>query len=362
MNALKYLPIAACSMLLAVPAPTYGQETNAEGYVTYSSHEELVEAARAESGTLMVTMGHDQDVVDEVIELFTSKYDFVEAQGQEVGDADARILLELQAGTHQGDIIHVEEEEGLDNYYPHLYKLDFLAMAKEGVVDIPVEMINPEEPQVVAVGSALAGVSYNADVLPAHLVPDSYEDLLNPELKDSGLLWTDVSQATGIAALFTVWGEDRVIDYAKKLGEQNPVWTTGATRSITAMAAGETAIGSLNHYHSVVRIQQRDAPHIRAVLIEPVPVRLNELLAINANSTMPATAALFIEFTASLEVQEIFNREGPIQGSVFREGSEAANLVEGKEIAFVGWDDIDRIEEIQDKIFEAWGFPVAQPR
>ena len=65
----------------------------------------------------------------------------------------------------------------------------------------------------------------------------SYEDLLNPKLKN-GKIWVDVSQAAGLAALFVVWGKDKLIDYATKLGEQKPVWTTGNTRSLTAMAAG----------------------------------------------------------------------------------------------------------------------------
>jgi ABC-type Fe3+ transport system substrate-binding protein len=138
------------------------------------------------------------------------------------------------------------------------------------------------------------------------------------------------------------------------------VWTTGATRSITAMAAGEYAIGSLNHYHSVIRIrEQRKAPHVHAVLLEPVPVRLNNIWGINGKSTRPAAATLFIEFAASDKVQEIFDREGPVKASVFKTGSLPNKLVEGKQIAFVGWDDVDQIEPMQKRIFESWKFPVA---
>jgi hypothetical protein len=35
-------------------------------------------------------------------------------------------------------------------------------------------------------------------------------------------------------------------------------------------------------------------------------------------------------------------------------------LVEGKQIAFVGWDDVDQIEPMQKRIFESWKFPVAK--
>jgi ABC-type Fe3+ transport system substrate-binding protein len=175
------------------------------------------------------------------------------------------------------------------------------------------------------------------------------------------MIWVDVSQASGLAALFVVWGKDKVIDYTTKLGEQKPVWTTGATRSITAMAAGEYAIGSLNHYHSVIRIREkRKAPHIHAVLLDPVPVRLNNIWGINGKSPRPAAATLFIEFAASDKVQEIFDREGPVKASVFKPGSLPNKLVEGKQVAFVGWDDVDQIEPMQKRIFASWKFPVAK--
>jgi ABC-type Fe3+ transport system substrate-binding protein len=359
MNALKCLFVAACSTVLLAPAASYGAEKNAAGFTTYSSHDELVKAAKAESGTLNVIIAQTQAGVDEIVKLFTATYG-IKAVGQEVGNSDARVLLELKAGTHRNDVVHLEEELGLDNYYPHLYKMDLLGMAEKKVLDMPVKMVNPKQPNVAALGSALSGVSYNSNVLPPDLVPKSYEDLLNPKLKD-GQIWVDVSQASGLAALAVVWGKDKVLDYTTKLAEQKPVWTTGATRSITAMAAGEYAMGSLNHYHSVIRLRERrKAPHVHAVLLEPVPVRLNNIWAINEKTTMPATAALFIEFSASDKVQEIFDREGPIKASVFKAGSLPNKLVEGKEIAFVGWDDIDTIEALQKQIFESWKFPVAK--
>lgn len=360
MTTMKLMLGAACAALLCAPLPAMAADKNAAGFLTWSSHDELVKAARAETGTLTVTLSHTQAAVNEVIKLFTETYS-VKATGQEVGNADARVLLELTAGTHKGDIVHMEEELGLANYYPHMLKVDFLEMAKKGALDIPAPMINPKHPNVVAVGSALAGISYNSKVLPPDLVPKTYEDLLNPKLKNSGMLWVDVSQASGLAALFVVWGKDKVIEYTTKLGEQRPVWTTGATRSITAMAAGEYAIGSLNHYHSVIRIRdQRKAPQLEAVLLEPVPVRLNQILSINAKTAMPATAALFIAFAAGDKVQQVFDREGPIKASVFKPGSLPNKLVEGKKVAFVGWDDIDQIEPMQKRIFESWKFPVAK--
>src|SRR5918998_453043 len=147
MKALKHLLTAACCMVLPAPAISYGAEKSAAGYLSYASHDELVKAAKAESGTLNVTFAQTQAAVDEIVKLFTSTYG-VKAVGQEVGNADSRILLEIKAGTHKGDIVHLEEELGLGNYYPHLYKMDFLGMAEKKVVELPVKMVNPKQPNV----------------------------------------------------------------------------------------------------------------------------------------------------------------------------------------------------------------------
>jgi ABC-type Fe3+ transport system substrate-binding protein len=358
MNALKSLLVAACGAVLLAPAASHAVEKNAAGFVSYVSHDELVKAAKAESGTLQVTFAQSQAGVDEIVKLFTATYG-IKAVGQEVGKSDSRMLLEVKAGIHKSDVMSMEEELGLANYYPHLYKMDFLGMAEKKVIDMPVKMVNPRQPNAVAIGSMLSAVSYNAKVLPPDLVPKSYEDLLNPKLKN-GQIWVDVSQAAGLAALFVVWGKDKLIDYTTKLGEQKPVWTTGNTRSLSAMAAGEYAIGSVNHYHTIIRMrEQRKAPHVQALLLEPVPVRLNNVLAVNGATKMPASATLFIEFLASDKVQQMFDIEGPIKASVFNPGSLSNKLVEGKQIAFVGWDDIDQIEPMQKRIFESWKFPVA---
>src|SRR5918998_371978 len=133
MKALKYLLVAACSTALLAPVASYGQEKNAAGFVSYKSHDDIVKAAQAESGTLNVIIAQTQTGVDEVVKLFMAKYPFAKAVGQDVGNSDARVLLELKAGTHKNDVVHLEEELGLANYYPHLYKMDLVGMAEKKI-------------------------------------------------------------------------------------------------------------------------------------------------------------------------------------------------------------------------------------
>ena len=52
--------------------------------------------------------------------------------------------------------------------------MDILGMAEKKVIDLPVKMINSKQPNTIALGSALAGVSYNSKLLPPGFVSNSY--------------------------------------------------------------------------------------------------------------------------------------------------------------------------------------------
>src|SRR5262249_26547923 len=74
MNALQCLFVAACSTALLTPTASDAVERNAAGFVSYASHDELVKAAKAESGTLQVMFTQPQAGVDEIVKLFTATY------------------------------------------------------------------------------------------------------------------------------------------------------------------------------------------------------------------------------------------------------------------------------------------------
>ena len=72
MNALKCLLAAVCGAALLAPAASYAVEKNAAGFLSYASHDELVKAAKGESGTLQVTFAQSQAGVDLIAKLFTA--------------------------------------------------------------------------------------------------------------------------------------------------------------------------------------------------------------------------------------------------------------------------------------------------
>jgi ABC-type Fe3+ transport system substrate-binding protein len=54
------------------------------------------------------------------------------------------------------------------------------------------------------------------------------------------------------------WGLEKTLEFARKLAAQEPVWTRGNTRVITAMLAGEHALHFGPNYDVILRAKTKD--------------------------------------------------------------------------------------------------------
>ena len=127
-------------------------------------------------------------------------------------------------------------------------KFDLLGMAEQKVLGINPKMADPDLRAVVSVASSACVIAYNQSRLPADLVPNSLEDFLRPEFKGKKFL-VDV-RPHWTAALIPALGQERVLDYARKVKEQEPVWARGQTRGIGSIVTGEYNLFHLVNYHS----------------------------------------------------------------------------------------------------------------
>lgn len=319
-------------------------------------HKALVALAKKE-GTLKVSTSITEDAIPAIKAGFEKKYPFIKLDiTEQTGDDDKRILLEMQAGQTDIDVLHLSAESYKD-YLPYVENIDLLKMVKDGVLDIPEDMINPNEPGTMAAGSGIGAFSYNPNELDASLVPTSYDDFLRPELKGRKFL-VDIEPAN-LASLGAAWGEEKLLDYAKKLAAQKPIWVRGDTNSITLMGAGEFALHAFSNYHSAYRASL-ESPNIKIGLLEPIPVRLTQIQAIRKDAAHPAAGALFIEYTASPEVQHVLDEDEPKQSSIYGDGSDLNKLTAGKEVSVMDWTHFDDQAKWEAAIVKAWGFPSAE--
>jgi len=340
--------------------PNAKKEAEAKGFLFAASHDEIVSKAKQE-GRLRVIVSLDAGILKRLSEGFTKKYPFIQVQADEIRGIDAytRQLQELKAGLAKGIDVNEVDYDYYNEYLPHLKKVDMYGMAEHRVIQMPLQMVDPFNRNIVAVGSGIQVAAHHKKLLPADSVPDTWEGFLKPEFKDRK--FTLGIRPKDVAALVPAWGLERTLDFARKLAAQNPVWVSGDTRTITSMLAGEYALFFGPNYDSVLRAKNKDKMDVLGYkLVEPVIIRLNESEGILASAEHPYAGLLWLEFVASVEGQKVLEEGGPYEGSVFIQGTVQEKAVRGKKQSLVDWRHYSKMPEYMKRVVEAYGFPRAE--
>ncbi len=160
-----------------------------------------------------------------------------------------------------------------------------------------------------------------------------------------------------VAALVPAMGKDWVVNYARRLAAQDPVWIRGSSRALTAMAAGEFSL-ALSSYHSVVMQKRRGGADLEVAFLEPIPARLSDIHGILKDARHPYAAMLFLEYAAGAEGQKILD-ETEVKSSIYSPGTKLEQLVRGKKISVIDWSHLDKQASYEEAIVAAYGFPKA---
>ena len=335
------------------------QEAEAKGYLFETSHDEIVAKAKKET-KLRVLSTMEGAVIKVMRDSFKKKYPFIDLQVQELGSVEEnqRFLLELKAGTAKGWDVNRAYTDFYDQYFPYQKKFDILEMAEQKVLNIPPKLIDPEQRNLVTVGSNITVVAYNKKLIPAEQVPERWEDFLKPEFKGKKFV-LDI-RPIPLGMLVPAWGLENAVDYAKKLNAQQPVWGRGHTRVMASLVAGEYALFLGPNFGAVKRSQMKDRTGVIGYKIpEPIPLRLHEANGVLANASNPYAGLLWLEFQASPEGQKILDDHWPVGASVFAPGSAQEVLTRGKKLSIIDWNHYTRLDDYLQKIVEAMGFPTA---
>ena len=269
------------------------------------------------------------------------------------------MLQELKAGLTKGVDVNDPISDYYNEYLPYQKKLDVLGMAEQKILQIPLQMVDPINRNIVVIGSSIQVVVYNKTLISAEQVPNTWEDFLKPEFRD-GKFVLDI-RPINIAALVPAWGLEKALEYARKLAAQKPVWGRGHTALVTRVVAGEHAIAFGVNYDSFLRARDKDkADRLGYKVLEPVPARLNESWSVLNTAEHPHAALLMLEFVASPEGQKALDEQGQYEGSLFVRGTVQEQAVRGKKLSLVDWNHYTKTQEYLKKIVEAYGFPVAE--
>jgi iron(III) transport system substrate-binding protein len=354
------LPQAATAAESSAALLKAKKDAESKGFIFETSRDEIVAKAKKE-GTLKVLSGLDPSVYSSMMEGFKKKYPFLKVEMVEITGPDSaqRFIMELKSGSRtEFDVAHASTEF-YPEYLPFAKKFDLLGMAERGVLRIPPKMVDPKNRNIAALGSALAVVAYNKNLISADKVPNKWEDFLKPEFNGRKFL---VDMRPHAFAAYPACpqeglGLEWMLKYAKGLRDQNPIWSRGHSRALNSILAGEYAIHSGTHYQSVMRAIAKDPTGaLQFKMVEPIPVRLTELEFVLASAQHPYAALLFIEHEASPEGQDIIDKQDFV-GSIFLPGSNMSKAIEGKKLCINGFADFHSSSKWMAMAVEAFGFP-----
>ncbi len=147
------------------------------------------------------------------------------------------------------------------------------------------------------------GLAYNTNAIPAALVPQNYEGLLKPDLKDKiGFAGSDTGVRV-IGAMLKFKGEE----YVKKLKAQNPIIHNVSGRALLDMViAGELGLSPTTFRNHVEVSLKKKAP-IAWVPMEVVPTN-SGATAVSAQPPHPHAALLLADFILAPGGQDVLER------------------------------------------------------
>jgi iron(III) transport system substrate-binding protein len=335
------------------------QEAESKGFIFFTNRDEIVAKAK-EEGRLEALTFLESNAKKSMIDAFRKKYPFIQVIAEEIGGTDEyqRFILEMKAGrAKRWDTVHISNQVYAE-YPPYLKKFDVLGMAEQGVLNIPPKVVDSNNRNIVSKGSQVAVAAYNKKLIPAEKVPTTWEGFLKPEFKGRKFV-VDV-RPLSVANLVPAWGLEKTLDFARKIAEQKPVWVRGS-RTLASMALGEYSLFMGLNISSVLEAQAKDlTKSLELQFLEPVPVRFGSADGVLATAAHSHTALLWLEFQVQAEGQEILDKYGPADGSVYVAGSALNTMIHGKPLSSLNWDLQKNLDQWVKKIVEAYGFPMAE--
>ena len=365
----EMLLLASFLLILGLPAAVLGaaagsalqkakQESEAKGFIFETSRDEIIAKAKKE-GKLRVLTSLEIESLKPVSEAFKKKYPFIDLRAEEISGTDTyqRVILEMKAGTASGWDVNYLTTDYYDDYFPYLKKFDVLGMAQHGVLQIPTGMIDPTNRNIISYTTNTQIVAYNKTMIADANLPNTWEDFLKPEFKGKKFV-VDI-RPQEVANLVPAWGLEKTLQFARAIAAQNPIWIRGHSRTIAAMAAGEYAMLLGANLNATKRAMDKDRMGVlNYKVVEPVPIRIADHEAVYVKAASPYAGLLWLEFVGGPETQSIINRDH--KGSVFFPGTTPYQLTQGRKVSLVAWEHAPQLEELQKKVFEAYGFPKAE--
>jgi iron(III) transport system substrate-binding protein len=143
---------------------------------------------------------------------------------------------------------------------------------------------------------------YNTTMVSSREVAKTYDALLNA--KWSGNIGLDDSDYEWFGNMLQIMGEEKGLDYMRKLARLKPTMRAGHSLIATLVAAGEFAIYPDGYPRRVEVLRERGARTVDWLWLEPTIAELHPT-AIMSTAPHPNAARVFTDYLLSTEGQEL---------------------------------------------------------
>jgi ABC-type Fe3+ transport system substrate-binding protein len=149
---------------------------------------------------------------------------------------------------------------------------------------------------------------YNKDLIKESQAPKKWADLIDPRYKGRVSAFANGSPGD---YLRSVWGEKKVLDWAKKIKANNPIFLESSPAIASGVASGEVGIGTINLQYAQAQVE-KGAP-VAWVIPEDGWVNLTDVFCTFKNASHPHLAALLAAFWATAP-EEVAGRIRTVEG------------------------------------------------
>lgn len=220
-----------------------------------------------------------------------------------------RVMTEGQARHHAFDVVEtnspevemIAREKLLAPFFsPHLADLPAFAIPAHGMW--------------AADRMAVYGIAYNTNLVRREDLPKTYAGFLDPKWK--GRIGVESTDGEWMGAMLKAMGEERGMDFMRRLAEMRPDVRTGHILLAELVSAGEVPVALTAYKSNAQAIRKRGGP-IDWIALDPIVVR-PEALGIAAKAPHPASALLFADFILSPDGQSLLESVGrsPVSSKV----------------------------------------------
>ena len=279
----------------------------AQASVPYTADPATLEGARREGKLVFYTTWIVDQLAQPMFSEFEKRFPGVKVEYVR-GDSNQnlmRLLTEKRANATQGDVWSLSAGIGELHKAGGVARLD-LPSAKE----IP-DQFKDQDGLWIATYTNVHAPAYNTDLVAAKDVPKTYEDLLDPKWKGK-LVWKrgDLTGSTGfIANALLTFGEEKGVEYLKRLAGQNISFYGGSVRALMDnVIAGEYPLGlQMTNVHAA--LSAANGAPVQWLPISPVAMSATSI-GISADAKHPNAARLFVDFVISRAGQTVMAENG----------------------------------------------------